>query len=514
MLEIQASQTSAFGGPGAGLGDGMSPAAAMARTSSAGSLSGDVVVGADAVPQQQQQQQQHQQQQPHHQQTGEILAEFVLPTLQPRTRPAGLQPVPGHAAADERGAAPAPGAQSARAFRKQASLDASIAALTGGLPPVVLARRWPAASTTCRRWRWQPFTNSARTDSLALGHWSSDPNEADSRFAAQGVQAQVMRFTDEEYDTHLKDPAWSKEDTEHLFALCRELELRFYVIADRFEGSTPRTIEDLKDRYYSVSRALVAARHGAQDPQGKLMTAKYAYDKTREIERRRIIEKLLSRTPEQIEEEEILMHELKKRAASEESWNRERELILRSLMNNELPPQTAVPLVPLSTDPRKKRRPLRGDETPMMAQGVDAIRRRNRDREVDDSPLRKEKLPCGAFLRTSRIQPIKISLQTRATALLDEYRIGARPNMPTAAVCAKFDEVRQLAVALLETKKLVDKAEHELKVAHIRRKTLKDDLAGGRKPAAAAGPALSAPLAGKRPLVSPPVQREHKRARN
>nr|KAJ3418945.1 swr complex subunit [Polyrhizophydium stewartii] len=424
MLEIQASQTSAFGGPGAGLGDGMSPAAAMARTSSAGSLSGDVV----------------------------------------------------------------------------------------------------------------PFTNSARTDSLALGHWSSDPNEAgephhvkahgagglatltscaaDSRFAAQGVQAQVMRFTDEEYDTHLKDPAWSKEDTEHLFALCRELELRFYVIADRFEGSTPRTIEDLKDRYYSVSRALVAARHGAQDPQGKLMTAKYAYDKTREIERRRIIEKLLSRTPEQIEEEEILMHELKKRAASEESWNRERELILRSLMNNELPPQTAVPLVPLSTDPRKKRRPLRGDETPMMAQGVDAIRRRNRDREVDDSPLRKEKLPCGAFLRTSRIQPIKISLQTRATALLDEYRIGARPNMPTAAVCAKFDEVRQLAVALLETKKLVDKAEHELKVAHIRRKTLKDDLAGGRKPAAAAGPALSAPLAGKRPLVSPPVQREHKRARN
>lgn len=42
---------------------------------------------------------------------------------------------------------------------------------------------------------------------------------------------------------------WTKEETDLLFSLCEQFDLRFIVIADRFPSS--RTVEELKDRYYS-----------------------------------------------------------------------------------------------------------------------------------------------------------------------------------------------------------------------------------------------------------------------
>lgn len=42
---------------------------------------------------------------------------------------------------------------------------------------------------------------------------------------------------------------WTKEETNELFDLCGRFDLRFVVIADRFPSS--RTVEELKDRYYS-----------------------------------------------------------------------------------------------------------------------------------------------------------------------------------------------------------------------------------------------------------------------
>lgn len=42
---------------------------------------------------------------------------------------------------------------------------------------------------------------------------------------------------------------WTKEETDKLFDLCERFDLRFIVIADRFP--TSRTVEELKNRYYS-----------------------------------------------------------------------------------------------------------------------------------------------------------------------------------------------------------------------------------------------------------------------
>lgn len=43
--------------------------------------------------------------------------------------------------------------------------------------------------------------------------------------------------------------SWTKEETDQLFDLCKRFDLRFVIIADRFPSN--RTVEELKDRYYS-----------------------------------------------------------------------------------------------------------------------------------------------------------------------------------------------------------------------------------------------------------------------
>jgi DNA methyltransferase 1-associated protein 1 len=57
------------------------------------------------------------------------------------------------------------------------------------------------------------------------------------------------------------DPDWTKEETEYLWSLCADFDLRWIVIADRYEWEgKERMMEDLKDRYYSGVRKILASR--------------------------------------------------------------------------------------------------------------------------------------------------------------------------------------------------------------------------------------------------------------
>jgi len=57
------------------------------------------------------------------------------------------------------------------------------------------------------------------------------------------------------------DDEWTKEETDYLWSLCEELDLRWVVISDRYEWEgKERTMEDLKDRYYNGVRKLLSGR--------------------------------------------------------------------------------------------------------------------------------------------------------------------------------------------------------------------------------------------------------------
>ena len=61
---------------------------------------------------------------------------------------------------------------------------------------------------------------------------------------------EVANYTEVEYNRHLTDPGWSRPETDHLMDLAQRFDLRFIVMADRWDSNTytARTVEDLKER--------------------------------------------------------------------------------------------------------------------------------------------------------------------------------------------------------------------------------------------------------------------------
>lgn len=121
-------------------------------------------------------------------------------------------------------------------------------------------------------WQWQEFANQARTDGLKLSHWVKCFKDASGRMRpayegdypfvkfdkkvspwlelmlwcpadaltdrwASPMQAELIIYTDEEYNNLLAamDPRWSRAETDYLMDLCVQFDLRFNVIADRYQ---------------------------------------------------------------------------------------------------------------------------------------------------------------------------------------------------------------------------------------------------------------------------------------
>jgi hypothetical protein len=67
-----------------------------------------------------------------------------------------------------------------------------------------------------------------------------DGGEAPTTSAARfNVQIDVPFYTDIEYETYFRDVYWSRDETDYLFEMCRRYDLRFIVIADRYEWNSP-----------------------------------------------------------------------------------------------------------------------------------------------------------------------------------------------------------------------------------------------------------------------------------
>nr|VDD10161.1 unnamed protein product [Brassica oleracea] len=135
--------------------------------------------------------------------------------------------------------------------RKPDGISREVYALTGGMIYLwVLMLKNPSFFQVA--WQWLPVKSSARSDDLQLFHWVRVVNDVppSGDYSIQ-QSVDVLKYTDDEYENHLTDPVWTKEETDQLFELCERFDLRFTVIADRFPLS--RTLEELKDRYYSVT---------------------------------------------------------------------------------------------------------------------------------------------------------------------------------------------------------------------------------------------------------------------
>ncbi len=407
-----------------------------------------------------------------------------------------------------------------------------------------------------------PFRNEARKDGLMLRHWkkrdTSAPTfpatPADSNAASEmetdekpaktetypftkfNVKIERPSYTEEQYETHLKSDTWGKQETDYLVNLSKDYDLRWVVIADRYEYNpgetsgegdamtvtiqpTPRTMEDMKARYYEVAAKTMALHH----PMSSMSTAEFdlhekmtKFDPTRETTRKKLAEGLLHRTPDEIKEEEILLGELKRIVTNEERFSRERKELYERLQapqstgstqmyqsSNEL---TELMKTLLNVDKNnKKRRSLMGpgdgisspgggssgqnfsgqgdrgqrhsmggagDKKGSMS-GSSGQRQLSPREEIKYGVTHHERLTAGITFRHEKITKLsqaKSNVQsTKIAAALTELKIPPRLVMPTTKVCNEYERLIQSIHNLLDVRKISEKVESEIKILRAQR---------------------------------------------
>lgn len=346
--------------------------------------------------------------------------------------------------------------------RKPDGISREVYALTGGcLPPLMPSidpahlKRKSQSDNEKITWQWLSFTSSARKDNLELYHWvrvvNGVPPTGDYSFAKYNKSVDIIKYTEEEYEKYLTDPAWTKEETDQLFDLCEHFDLRFIVIADRFPSS--RTVEELKSRYYAVSRAVAVARASSVDVSGNHLV-KENYNVQQEIERKRALSMVLSQTKQQERKDTEVLAEAKRisetRAIAKAA--EEAELAASSSVIHESNDRFPLPVDSVS--------PSSNSQLP-----TGTIAPPTPDSSVIPPALRMLRV----FLRSNALEQMvqlassSAGLRTvkRVDQTLQDLGVNIKPRVPTKAVCAEHLELRREILTLFNLQKQLQYKEAE-----------------------------------------------------
>ncbi|XP_046578140.1 DNA methyltransferase 1-associated protein 1-like isoform X2 [Haliotis rubra] len=307
-------------------------------------------------------------------------------------------------------------------------------------------------SSRVRPWKWMPFTNPARKDGAIFYHYRRVADEGrDYPFARFNKSVDVPTYSDLEYQQHLHDDNWPRQETDHLFDLCKRFDLRFIIIHDRWdrEKYRDRSVEDLKERYYNVCNTLSKVRA----PQGSEPKIK-AFDAEHERKRKLQLIKLFDRTPEQVEEEDYLIAELKKI----ELRKKEREKKTQDL-------QKLITAADSSIDSRRtERKTTKKKVNPQqkikeIGTTPDSGGIKFADFKQSGVSLRSQRMKLPASIGQKKLKAIE--------QVLEELGIEYNP-MPTEDIVHHFNELRQDIVLLYELKLALANCEYELQTLRHR----------------------------------------------
>ncbi|XP_056845336.1 SWR1-complex protein 4 isoform X2 [Raphanus sativus] len=334
--------------------------------------------------------------------------------------------------------------------RKPDGISREVYALTGGVAPLMpsidvthLKRRPPPDEKVA--WQWLPVKSSARNDDLQLYHWvrvvNDVPPSADYSFAKYNKSVDVLKYTDDEYENHLTDPVWTKEETDQLFELCERFDLRFTVIADRFPLS--RTVEELKDRYYSVTRALLRATAQSPSELANHPLMKEPYDMTRDRERKRALSMVLSQSRHQEKKDAEILAEAKRitemrlaarRAAEPDVPANENIGSVSPSSNSQLPATAVAPSTLTMADYTSTLASLRMLHVYLRTYGLEQM---------------VQAASSAVGLRTIK----------RVEQTLQDLGVNLKPKVPTKTVCDEHLELRKEILTLLNLQKQYKESE-------------------------------------------------------
>lgn len=241
---------------------------------------------------------------------------------------------------------------------------------------------------------------------------------------------------------------WTKFETDELFRLCSEFDLRFIVVHDRWPDSFPeRSIDDLKDRYYSVAKALIEFRAKHDPAQSANMHAALhkhcqaivmnPFDYEYECIRKNQLEWQYRRSKAELREEEETVREARRIEANRRRLVKERQRLAKLL----------TPAGEFGT-----------------GKGVDAALAAAASSATPQKTFPHRKVSTGPFARSSLVfAPVSQSSKVckRVDAGLEELNVSLRP-MPTCTVVDNFDLLRIDILNILELNRTVAKKEEEV----------------------------------------------------
>ncbi|XP_065860278.1 SWR1-complex protein 4 isoform X2 [Euphorbia lathyris] len=348
--------------------------------------------------------------------------------------------------------------------RKPDGISREVYALTGGLAPLMpsidtsqLKKRPPSDEKIT--WQWLPFTNSARKDNLQLYHWvrvvNGVPPTGDYSFAKYNKSVDVVKYTDEEYEKYLTDPTWTKEETDQLFDFCQRFDLRFAIIADRFSSS--RTVEELKDRYYSVSRAVLVARAPSTGDVSGHYLLKEPYNVSQEIERKRALSMVLSQTKQQERKDAEVLSEAKRITESRMAARGGEESALHVASN--AGPEIAETAT--NVDDTVSPAPNAQIASAAVATSASVIA----ENASTLATLRMLRVYSRTYALEQMVQAASstagVRTIKRVEQTLQDLGISLKPRVPTKAVCAEHLELRKEILTLLNLQKQLQYKEAE-----------------------------------------------------
>ncbi|GJQ10645.1 hypothetical protein GpartN1_g2436.t1 [Galdieria partita] len=323
-------------------------------------------------------------------------------------------------------------------------------------------------------WNWKASPNTTREDKLELFHWSRSDKEEEDWISNFNKSAKILKYTDSEYEVVCQeannDSSWSREETDLLFQLCEKYNLRFTVIYDRWPDER-RSLEDLKNRYYSIARKLAeirkfepSAKNSVLFKQAQALIAN-PFDADYERRRKDQLEKAFQLSKKELDKEESTVREARQIEADRKRRAKERQRIQKLLAKGgDIRHPASVRLVHSIEYPSNQK---------------EQSSNRHRHPQVGNASLsdkydRKGNFPRrryhpGVFERSSIIYtPISHSQRNirRMEGFLEELGVGLRP-MPTATVVEEFASLRLDILNYFEAEKALVRKEwdlHNLKV--------------------------------------------------
>ena len=346
-------------------------------------------------------------------------------------------------------------------IKKQTGLKRELIKLIGGVPCIV--ERTNNKSTKKSNWVLCKFKNIARSDNLLLEHWQKK-EEIGYQYDTRCNKVEIVEFTKDEYEKLIKpnDRNWNYEQTIYLWDLLRQYNLNFIIAYDRFDETTygERTVETLKDRYYSVARIILEHRRLFDHP-----IIKSGYNYEQEIKRRTYLEKTMNKSFAELKEENYLMElaeNLNKKMEKNENLEKALQQKLDELptINNNQPQNSMI----LEEKENSINNLNINNIQENSKMNVEPFGEANNGQTFEDFIKNNiTKNDSFVYLRSQKLKhnlPVSEKIQERVDTYIKELNIPEK-LIPTAKVEMAYDNLRNNVILYTSLKKYLDKKEKE-----------------------------------------------------